>query len=41
VAHNFIGGGGCFSGDPYVIEPKPNCKLEEVRVEVVEARGCH
>jgi hypothetical protein len=41
VAHNFIGGGGCFSGDPYEIDPKPNCKLEEVRIEVVEARSCY
>lgn len=39
VAHNFIGMSGCF-GDTYDINPKPACKVDQVRIEVVEARAC-
>jgi hypothetical protein len=38
IAHNFIGMAGCF-GDTYEISPKPACKVDQVRIEVVEARG--
>lgn len=40
VAHNFIGMSGCF-GDTYDIIPKPACKVDAVRIEVVEARACN
>jgi len=39
TAQNFIGMVGCF-GDTYDINPKPGCKVEQVRIEVVEAREC-
>lgn len=39
IAHNFIGMAGCF-GDTYDISPKPGCKVDQVRIEVVEVRGC-
>jgi len=39
LAHNFIGMNGCF-GDTYEINPKPGCKVDQVRIEVVEAREC-
>ena len=39
IAHNFIGMAGCF-GDTYDIKPKPPCKVDQVRIEVVEARTC-
>ena len=39
VAHNFVGLKGCF-GDTYEINPKPPCKVDQVRIEVVEARTC-
>lgn len=41
IARNFIGMSGCF-GDTYDIDPKPNCKIDQVRIDVVEAMpGCH
>jgi hypothetical protein len=40
VARNFIGMAGCF-GDTYEINPKPDCKVDQVRIEVIEAMpGC-
>ncbi len=39
LAHNFLGMAGCF-GDTYDINPKPACKVDQVRIEVVEAREC-
>ena len=39
TAHNFIGMSGCF-GDTYDISPKPPCKVDQVRIEVIEAIGC-
>jgi len=39
IARNFVGMAGCF-GDTYEISPKPNCSVDQVRIEVVEARGC-
>lgn len=39
VAHNFIGMSGCF-GDTYEINPKPACKVDEVRIDVVAAQSC-
>lgn len=39
IAHNFIGMSGCF-GDTYEINPKPACKVDEVRIEVVAAQSC-
>lgn len=39
LAHNFVGMSGCF-GDTYEIKPKPACKVDQVEIEVVEARPC-
>jgi hypothetical protein len=39
VAGNFGAGAGCL-GDTYAIEPKPACRIEDVRLQVVEARAC-
>lgn len=39
IAKNFLGMSGCF-GDTYDINPKPNCKVEQVRIEVVKAQRC-
>jgi hypothetical protein len=39
VAHIFVGMAGCF-GDTYAISPTPGCKVDQVRIEVVEAREC-
>jgi hypothetical protein len=39
TAHNFIGMAGCF-GDTYDISPKPGCKVDQVRIEVVGASEC-
>lgn len=39
IARNFIGMAGCF-GDTYDINPKPDCKVDQVHIEVVEARAC-
>jgi transcription initiation factor TFIID subunit TAF12 len=39
IAKNFIGMSGCF-GDTYDINPKPPCKVDQVRIEIVEARSC-
>jgi hypothetical protein len=39
LAHNFIGMAGCF-GDTYEITPTPGCKVDQVRIEVVEASVC-
>lgn len=39
TARNFVGMNGCF-GDTYDINPKPPCKVEEVRIEVVGAVSC-
>lgn len=39
VAGNFGAGEGCL-GDTYAIEPKPSCRIEDVRLQVVEARVC-
>lgn len=38
IARNFIGMSGCF-GDTYDINPKPACKVEDVKIDVLEARG--
>ena len=39
LAHIFVGMAGCF-GDTYEITPTPGCKVDQVRVEVVEASEC-
>ncbi|MDO8294592.1 MAG: hypothetical protein Q7T29_17270 [Gallionella sp.] len=39
VARNFIGMSGCF-GDTYDINPKPDCNVDQVRIDIVEARVC-
>jgi len=39
TAHTFVGMSGCF-GDTYEITPTPPCKVDQVRIEVVEAREC-
>jgi hypothetical protein len=41
TANNFTGMvAGCFAGDTYEINPKPGCKVNQVRIEVVEALEC-
>lgn len=40
IARNFIGMAGCF-GDTYDIDPKPACKVDQVRIDVVKVvPGC-
>ena len=39
VAPIFVGLSGCF-GDTYEINPTPGCKVDQVRIEVIEAREC-
>jgi hypothetical protein len=39
LARNFIGMSGCL-GDTYEITPTPGCKVDQVRIEVVEASVC-
>ncbi|UGQ45160.1 hypothetical protein [Massilia endophytica] len=40
VADNFVGLSGCY-GDTYKIEPRPACKVSEVRIRVVKVtEGC-
>lgn len=39
TAHNFVGMSGCF-GDTYEINPKPPCKIDQVRIEVEKVVTC-
>lgn len=39
IAGNFVGVAGCF-GDTYEINPKPPCKVDQVRIEVIKAVSC-
>ncbi len=36
IAHNFQGVPGCFTGDTYEISPKPPCKVDQVRIQVIK-----
>lgn len=40
TARNFIGMSGCF-GDTYEINPKPPCKIDQVRIEVEKVVPCN